>query len=177
MTNVRIWSVESIYGTQAVKYLVNEWATDSQLGTLASQTTNKKAFLMSDQADDSVINTLTMETQHYLQQDARSIFITDLDNPMPIYQLWGKSESQIYHIEQIVDDSRFTGKAFLARTAHEFEARLPVVCKFLEVDSTAGQDSWDNIVAPFHEAFADTPEEEVMRDFEEALAEVRRERI
>ena len=28
----------------------------------------------------------------------------------------------------------------------------------------------------FHAAFADTPEEEVIRDFEEALAEVRRER-
>ena len=48
--------------------------------------------------------------------------------------------------------------------------------KSLEMDSTAWQEEWDNIVAQFHDAFADTPEEEVMRDLEEALAEVRRER-
>ena len=48
--------------------------------------------------------------------------------------------------------------------------------KLLEADSTAWQEAWDRAVAPFHKAFADTPEEEVMRDLEEALAEVRRER-
>ena len=38
------------------------------------------------------------------------------------------------------------------------------------------REEWDRTVAHFHNAFADIPEEEVMRDFEEALAEVRRER-
>ena len=38
------------------------------------------------------------------------------------------------------------------------------------------REEWDRAIAPFHNAFADTPEEEVIRDFEEALAEVRRER-
>ena len=38
------------------------------------------------------------------------------------------------------------------------------------------REEWDRTVAHFHKAFADTPEEEVIRDFEEALAEVRRER-
>jgi hypothetical protein len=48
--------------------------------------------------------------------------------------------------------------------------------KPLEADLTAWQDAWDSVIAPFHDAFADTPEEEVARDLEEALAEVRRER-
>lgn len=39
------------------------------------------------------------------------------------------------------------------------------------------QEEWDRTVAHFHNAFADIPEEEVLRHFEEALAEVRRERI
>ena len=50
------------------------------------------------------------------------------------------------------------------------------LCKPLEADLTAWQDAWDSVIAPFHDAFADTPEEEVARDLEEALAEVRRER-
>ena len=40
-----------------------------------------------------------------------------------------------------------------------------------------GEKEWDNIVGQFHDAFADTPEEEVTRDIDEALAEVRHGRI
>ena len=38
------------------------------------------------------------------------------------------------------------------------------------------REEWDRAIAHFHNAFADIPEEEVIRHFEEALAEVRRER-
>ena len=49
--------------------------------------------------------------------------------------------------------------------------------KSLETDPTAWRKEWENIVAQFHDAFADTPEEEVTRDIEEVLAEVRHGRI
>ena len=49
--------------------------------------------------------------------------------------------------------------------------------KSLEADPTTWRTEWENIVAQFHDAFADTPEEEVTRDIEEALAEVRHGRI
>jgi GTP-dependent phosphoenolpyruvate carboxykinase len=49
--------------------------------------------------------------------------------------------------------------------------------KSLEMDSTTWQEEWENIVAYFHNAFADTPEDEVERDLDAALAEVRHERI
>jgi hypothetical protein len=48
--------------------------------------------------------------------------------------------------------------------------------KPLDADLARWQEEWDSAVAPFHKAFADTPEEEVARDLEEALAEVRCER-
>ncbi len=47
--------------------------------------------------------------------------------------------------------------------------------KLLKTGSDLWRERWQNICAHFHEAFADTPEDEVIRDFDEALAEVRRE--
>ena len=49
--------------------------------------------------------------------------------------------------------------------------------KSLEVDSTTWREEWESIVAHFHNAFADTSEDEVERDLDAALAEVRHERI
>ena len=48
--------------------------------------------------------------------------------------------------------------------------------KLLETDSDVWREKWEKISAQFHEAFANTPEDEVIRDFDEALGEVRRER-
>ena len=48
--------------------------------------------------------------------------------------------------------------------------------ELLETDLTIWKKNWQQISAHFHEAFANTPEEEVIRDFDEALAEVRLER-
>ena len=45
--------------------------------------------------------------------------------------------------------------------------------KSLETVPTMWRKEWEHIVAQFHNAFADTPEEEATRDIEEALAEVR----
>ena len=48
--------------------------------------------------------------------------------------------------------------------------------RMLETQSDVWRKKWLEIRAHFHEAFANTPEDEVIRDFDEALAEVRRER-
>ena len=48
--------------------------------------------------------------------------------------------------------------------------------RHLETDSDAWRKKWQEISAHFHDAFANTPEDEVIRDFDEALGEVRRER-
>ena len=49
--------------------------------------------------------------------------------------------------------------------------------KSLEADSTTWREEWENIVVHFHDAFADTPEDEVVRDLDAALAEVRHQQI
>ena len=48
--------------------------------------------------------------------------------------------------------------------------------ELLETDSAAWKEKWEEISAHFHDAFANTPEDEVIRDFDEALGKVRRER-
>ena len=43
----------------------------------------------------------------------------------------------------------------------------------LETVPTTWKEEWESVVAPFHNAFADTPEDEEERDLDAALAEVR----
>ena len=45
--------------------------------------------------------------------------------------------------------------------------------KSLETDLTTWKEKWESVIAPFHNAFADMPEDEVARDLDEALAEVK----
>ena len=174
MSSVRIWAVKSDHDYKMVKRLAEKLLTDSRLGNLSIRTADKKAFL--NRHGKSLSDTLKKATRHYLKQDDCVIFVADLGPPIQIHQQQQEPDSLIHHIEQIVDDDRFAGKVFLAQGVQELKAWLPVVCKSLGIDSTAWQEEWDSVIAQFHDAFADTPEEEVMRDLEEALAEVRRER-
>ena len=176
MSTVRIWAVKSDHDTKMVKRLADKLVTDSRLGNLSIRTADQKRFLKRNGKDDALSNTLKKATQHYLDQDDCVIFVADLGAPMPTHQQSQELDSLIHHIEQIVDDDRFAGKVFLAQGVQELKAWLPVACKSLGIDLTAWQEEWDSVVAPFHDAFADTPEEEVVRDLEEALAEVRCER-
>ena len=174
MSSVRIWAVKSDHDAKMVKCLADKLVTDSRLGNLSIRTADKKAFL--NRNGKSLSDTLKKATQYYIEQDDCVIFVADLGPPMPTHQRPRESDSLIHHIEQIADDNRFAGKVFLAQGVQELKAWLPVACKSLGIDSTAWQEKWDSVVAPFHDAFANTPEEEVVRDLEEALAEVRRER-
>ena len=174
MSSVRIWAVKSDHDAKMVKRLADKLLTDSRLGNLSIRTADKKAFL--NRNGKSLSDTLKKATRHYLQQDDCVIFVADLGPPMPTHQQPKELDSLSDHIEQIVDDDRFAGRVFLAQGVQELKAWLSVVCKSLGIDSTAWQEEWDSVIGQFHDAFADTPEEEVMRDLEEALAEVRRER-
>ena len=171
MSSVRIWAVKSDHDYKMVKRLADKLLTDSRLGNLSIRTADKKAFL--NRNGKSLSDTLRKAVQHYLEQDDCVIFVADLGPPMPTRQQHQESDSLIHHVQQIVDDDRFAGRAFLAQGVQELKAWLPVACKSLDVDLTAWQEAWDSAVAPFHRAFADTSEAEVMQDLEEALAEVR----
>ena len=174
MSSVRIWAVKSDHDYKMVKRLAEKLLTDSRLGNLSIRTADRKAFL--NRNGKSLSDNLKKATQHYLEQDNCVIFVANLGPPMPTHQQQQEPDSLIPHVEKIVDDERFAGRVFLAQGVHELKAWLSVVCKSLGIDSKAWQEEWDSVIAQFHDAFADTPEEEVARDLEEVLAEVRRER-
>ena len=174
MSTIRIWAVNSDYDAKSIKRVAEKFLTDSQPGHLSIQTADRKAFLV--RKGKSLRDALRKATQHYLKQDECVIFVADSRSPMPTHQQPQESDSLIYHIEQVVHDNIFDGKAFLAQGAHELKSWLPIVHKSLEGGSTTWQGEWNSIVASFHDAFADTPEDEVARDLDETLAEVRLER-
>ena len=176
MLSVRIWSVGPTHDAKAVKSLADKWAADSQLEDLSLQTVGISALPRRKIKETSLDDILTKATHHCLQKNDCVIFVVDPGSPMRPHQRPQESGLLIDHIEHVVHDNIFDGKVFLAQGIQELEAWLPVACKSLEEDSTARQAAWSSVVAKFHDAFADTPEDEVERDFEKALAEVRRER-
>ena len=89
-------------------------------------------------------------------------------------------ECQLRHV---VKDFGFSDKVFFVADIQECDDAIPtewqsiVSCFRTEVESERKRfrEEWEKTVVHFHNAFADIPEAEVLRHFEEALAEVRRE--
>ena len=174
MSTVRIWDLNPDYDAISVKRMSEKLFTDFQHGPLSIQTADKKGFLT--RKGKSLSNTLRKAIQLYLQQDDYVIFVADSNSPPLTHLQPQTSDSLISHVEQVVQDNIFDGKVFLARSVHELNAWLPIVQNSDEGDSTAWQKEWNSAVASFHDAFANTPEDEVVQDLDETLAEVRRER-
>ena len=114
--------------------------------------------------------------QHYLAQDDYIIFVVDFDQQ--------KSSLLVDQLRHIVKDCDLSDRVFFLPEVPEDKFAQTtqwqnIISRFhTEVENKRKRfrEEWDKAIAPFHNAFADIPEEEVMRDFEEALAEVRRER-
>lgn len=175
MSTVRIWDLNSDYDAISVKRMTEKLPPDLQaVGPLSIRTAQKKGFLI--RKGKSLSNTLRQAIQLYLQQDDYVIFVADSHSPPQNHQQPRVSDSLISHVEQVVKDNIFDGKVFLARGVQELKAWLPIVHKFLGSRSAKWQEEWNSAVAPFHDAFANTLEDEVARDLDDTLAEVRRER-
>ena len=176
MTTVRIWSLEPDYDAEAIERLADKLVTPSQLGNLSIRASDRNALRIHKSNGAPSSDTLRKALQHYLKQDACVILFTDQDSPTSIHQRWEKTDSLIKQIEQISDDSSFDEKVFFTRTVHELEACLPTVCKSFAAASTTWDEEWERTLAHFHEAFADIPEDELIKEFDAILAEVRNER-
>ena len=95
-----------------------------------------------------------------------------------------ESKSLVEQIRGVVKDCGFSDKVFFIPDIQECDGSIPTQWQSIisrlrtEVENERKwfREEWDRTVAHFHNAFADIPEEEVIRDFEEALSEVRRER-
>ena len=179
MTSIRVWNLESDRDVQAVKFLEDEFVCFRQLGDLAIRRTGRSALRKCHRKGAPISSSLRKAIEHYLKQDDYIIFIVDSDQ-----QRQHESKSLTNEVKQIVKDCNFSDKVFFATDIQKDESVAPtqwqsIVSRFrteVEKDRKQFRDEWDKTVAHFHDAFADMPEEEVIRDFEEALTEVRRER-
>ena len=178
MLSVRVWNLQSDCDAKSVKFLENEFLRFRQLEYLAIRTTERGALRKCHKNGSLVRERLKRAIQYYLKQDDYIIFVVDSD------QQQQKLTSLANEIKQIVKDCNLSNKVFFVADIQEGEFAAPtqwqrIISRFrTEVESERKQlrEEWDRTVAHFHNTFADMPEEEVTRHFEEALAEVRRER-
>ena len=154
MPTVRIWSLEPDYDAEAIQRLADELLTHLRIGNLSIQASDRTALPKHTRNGEHSSDTLRKALQNYLKQDDCVIFVTDQERPMSIYQRWQKPNSLINQIEQIVTDSKFAGKVFLARAVHDLRAWLPIARKSLEMDPTTWQKEWESEVVHLHNSKA-----------------------
>ena len=178
MISIRVWNVESDRDAKVVKFLEDEFFKSRQLGHLAIRSAGRSALRKCHRKGAPVNDSLKKAIQHYLNQDDYIVFVTDAAN------LKLNNQKLVNELKHIVKDNDFAGKTYFTQDIQDSESSVNtewqgLVSDFLiavESDHKQFRKEWDRTIARFHDAFADTPEEEVIRDFEEALAEVRRER-
>lgn len=179
MLSVRVWNLQSNCDAKAVKFLENEFIRFRQLGDIAIRTAERNTLRKCHRKGAPISSSLRKAIEHYLKQDDYIIFVMDSDQPGQ-----SKSKSLVDQIKRVVEDGDFSDKIFFVPDIQESSDAIStqwrsIVLRFrteVESERKRFREEWDRTVAHFHNAFADTPEEEVIRDFEEALAEVRRER-
>ena len=176
MSTIRLWNLESSGDTQALKGLKDTLASYLLVENLSIHASGKRAIRKLTRKDASFSDSLRCATDYYLKQAACVIFVVSNDDPMTAQLRRQDPNSLINQVQGLIKDSRFAGRVFLAPPVQEFDSWLPIVRKSLEADSQAWREKWERISAHFHDAFANTSEDEVIRDFDEALAEIRRER-
>ena len=180
MLSVRVWNLQSDHDAKAVKFLENEFLRFRQLEYLAVRTTGRSALRRCHRKGTPITDSLRKAIQHYLKQDDYIIFVIDSDQRGQL-----ESKSLVEQIRRVVKDEDFSDKVFFVPDIQECDDSVStqwqsIVSRFrteVESERKRFREEWDRTVAHFHNAFADIPEEEVIRHFEEALAEVRRERV
>ena len=179
MLSVRVWNLQSDCDAEAVRFLENEFIRFRQLGDIAIRTAGRSTFRKCHTKGTPISSSLRKAIENYFKQDDYIIFIVDFDQ-----QGESVSKSLLDQIRSVVTDGDFSDKIFFIPDIQECRDSIPtqwqdIVSRFrTEVESGRKRfrEEWNRTVAHFHNIFADIPEEEVIRDFEEALAEVRRER-
>ena len=179
MLTVRVWNLQSNCDAEAVKFLENEFFRFRQLGDIGIRTAGRSTLRKCHKKGSLISSSLRKAIENYFKQDDYIIFVTDPDQREPL-----ESKSLVEEIRGVAKDSDFSDKIFFVPDIQECRDSIPtewqcIVSRFrteTERERKRFRKEWNRTVAHFHNAFADMPEEEVIRDFEEALAEVRRER-
>ena len=178
MLSVRVWNLQSDCDAKAVKFLESEFLRFRQLEYLAIRTVGRSALRPCHKKGMLINSSLGKVIDHYFKQDNYVIFIVDSNEEKQ------EPKSLAGEIRQIVKDGDLSDKVFFLPDLQECDSSVPIQWQNIvshfraEVESERKRlrEEWDRTVARFHNAFADVSEEEVIRDFEAALAEARRER-
>jgi len=178
MLSVRVWNVLSDCDAKAVRFLENEFIRFRQLGDIAIRTAGRSTLRKCHRRGTLLEGSLRKAIQSYLKQDDYIIFVIDSNQRGQF-----KSKSLVEQIRGVVTDGDFSDKIFFMPDIQECNDVIPtewqrIVSRLrteVENERKRFREEWNRTIAHFHNAFADIPEEEVIRDFEEALAEVRRE--
>ena len=179
MISIRICNLASDRDPKAVKFLENEFLRFRQLEYLAIRKAGRSTLRKCHRKGAPLKENLKRAIQHHLKQDDYIIFVIDSDRQGQL-----ESESMVDQIRRVVKDGNFSDQVFFVPDIQEDNDAIStewqhIVSRFrTEVGSERKRlrEEWDRVVTHFHNVFADIPEEEVMRHFEKALAEVRRER-
>ena len=179
MISIRVWNLQSDRDAEVIRFLKNTFLRFRQLEYLAIRTAGRSSLRKSHRQGVPMSNALRKTLQHYLAQDDYIIFVVDSDQ-----RRQQKSSPLVNEVKQIIKDSDFADKVFFLPDLQEWDSSVPpqwqsIVSRFhteVKSDRKRFREEWDKTMERFHAAFADISEEEVIRDFEEALAEVRRER-
>ena len=179
MLSVRVWNLLSDHEAKAVKFLENKFIRFRQLGDIAIRTAGRSTLRKCHKKGTPISSSLRKAIENYFKQDDYIIFVIDVDQ-----QHQQESDFLINQLRQVVKDFDFSDKVFFGPDIQECDGAIStewqrIVSRFrteVESERKRFREEWNRTVAYFHNIFADIPEEEVIRDFEEALAEVRRER-
>ena len=177
MLSVRVWNLESDRDAEAVRLLEHTFLRFRQLEYVAIRTIGRSALRKCYRKGTPITESLRKAIQHYLKQDDSIIFVIDADQQ--------KSSPLVDELGCVIKECDFSDRVFFAPDIQEGESATPmqwqsIILRFqteVESDRKRFQEKWNKTMAHFHDAFADTPEEEVIRDFEEVLAEVKCERL
>ena len=179
MISVRVWNLLSDCDAKAVKFLGNEFIRFRQLGDIAIRTVGRSTLRKCHRKGTAIGSSLRKAIENYFKQDDYIIVVIEADQ-----QHQQESDALINQLKQVVKDCGFSDKVFFVPDIQEDDGAIStqwqsIISHFrteVESERKRFREEWDKTLAHFHSAFADIPEEEVMRHFEEALAEVRRER-
>lgn len=177
MISIRVLNLESDKNAKAAKYFENELQDSIERGQVAIQTVGRSAFNKCHKMGIPTHNSIKKAIQHFLKQDDFIVFVTDTTIPK------SKNQKLLDEIKKVVNHNNFADRIYFSQehsnATSKNEDLDEIVSKIqtrIETNRIQFQKEWKEITARFNKAFADTPEEEIIRDFEEALKEVRRER-
>jgi len=128
MSGITIWTLESDYDRDAVKYLAEKLIHYRSLPNISIRSLGKSQIPKKIKGENDPAKALSRAVELYLKEDKCVIFVIDKDGVMSSHQRLKEPNSLINQIQKIVNDETFSGRVHLAWAVCELEAWLLVDC-------------------------------------------------